>query len=289
MPNRTYVVIGHGSRVPEAVSQFRNLIEALSRHLVRPITDCFLQFADPDVPTGLRRAAESVGEGGEVVVLPMVLGAGGHQKNDIADALRWARKTFPRTTWRYGTPLGPHAKLVALLDLRVNETLGAASDSDSPEQPHVLVVGHGSSAPEGNSAVAATAYLLSERRPYRSVEYAFHARARPDVTEGVHRCAKLGASKLVVAPYVLFEGKVRRSIGQAASKAGAEAGIRVLCAKPLGVHRLLLEVVAQRLEEASNGTAAMVCDVCPYRWQTGDRDHQQGRQERSRDRCEEST
>jgi sirohydrochlorin cobaltochelatase len=266
MPDPTYLVVGHGSRVPEAVAQFCRFVDALADHIDRPVHHCFLELVDPDVATGLTDAAERVGAGGDVVVLPFVLGAGGHQKNDVAVGVQWAREQFPAVNFRYGTPLGPHAKLIDLLDLRVNQALETASDPAPRESTRVLVVGRGSSDPTSNSAVAKSAYLLFEGRPYRSVEYGFQAVARPRVAEAVRRCAALGAEQLVVAPYLLFTGRVDRSIKRVADQAADELALRVVHADTLGLHPLLLDVAAQRFQEAADGTAAMVCDICKYRW-----------------------
>lgn len=276
MPKQSYLVVGHGSRVPGAVSQFRRFVQALSDHIGRAVHHCFLAFEDPNVATGLADAAGHVGAGGDVIVLPLVLGAGGHQKNDVAVAIQRAREQFPEVTVRYGTPLGPHAKLIELLDLRVNHALQAASRSAPTKETRVLVVGRGSSDPTSNSAAAGSAYLLFEGRSYRSVEFAFQAAARPTVAAGVRRCAKLGARQLVVAPYLLFTGRVDRAIKRMAEEAGDDLGLPVLHAEPLGIHPLSLEVAAQRFEEAAGGTAAMVCDMCKYRWPMAGHEHQVG-------------
>ena len=130
----------------------------------------------------------------------------------------------------------------------------------------ILLVGHGSRDPDSNSTVAQSAYLLFEGRRYRSVEYAFLVVARPDVAEGVHRAAMLGARQLVVAPYLLFTGSADRRIKRISDEAAAGLNLHTVQADPLGSHPLLLDVAAQRFQEAADGTAAMVCDICQYRW-----------------------
>jgi sirohydrochlorin cobaltochelatase len=276
MPNQTYLLIGHGSRVPEAVDQFHRFVETLTDQIGRPVRHCFLEFTDPDMRTGLADAAASAGEGGEVIVAPLVLSAGGHQKNDVAAGVQWAREQFPRVVFRQGTPVGPHAKLVDLLDLRITEALDGVSDSVAEEETCVLIAGHGSRDPDSNSTLAQTAYLLFEGRRYRSVEYAFLVVARPDIAQGVHRAAMLGARQLVVAPYLLFAGSADRRIRRIASRAAAELNLHTLHADPLGSHPLLLDVVAQRFQEAADGTAAMVCDICKYRWPMAGHEDQVG-------------
>lgn len=276
MSNRTVLVVGHGSRVPEAIAQFHHFTDDLSARLDQPVHYCFLELADPDMATGLSNAAQSAGNGGEVWVLPLFLGAAGHQKNDVPASIQWAREQFPGVTFRYGTSLAPHAKLIELLDLRVRQVMEADPDALPPEETIVLIVGRGSNDPTSNSEVARSAYLLLEKRPYLSVEYAYQAVARPRVDRGVRRCKLLGARQVVVAPYILFTGKVDEDIRHVSSRMAAELGLRALHAQYLGVHPLLLDVAEQRLQEAIEGTASMNCDLCKYRWPMAGYEHQVG-------------
>ena len=276
MSKQIYLLVGHGSRVPEAVEQFYHFVDALSDRIGRPVYHCFLEFTDPDMRTGLTDAAARAGEGGDVIVVPLVLSAGGHQKNDVAVEIQWARRQFPEVTFRYSTPLGPHAKLVDLLDLRIAQALDAAANAVSKEETRVLVVGHGSRDPDSNSTVAQSAHLLFEGRGYRSVEYAFLVVARPDVAEGVRRAAILGARQLVIAPYLLFTGSADRRIRRISDQAAGEFGLHIVHADPLGIHPLLLDVAVQRFQEAAEGAAAMVCDICKYRWPMAGHEDQVG-------------
>ena len=276
MSKQVVLMVGHGSRVPEAISEFHRFADALAKRLNRPVQRCFLELEDPDMATGLTHAAKSVGEGGEVIVLPLFLGAAAHQKNDVPASIQWARDHFPEVVFRYGTALGCHAKLITLLDSRVRECLDAQEGAFTPEETAVLVAGRGSSDPSSNGDVAKTAHLLFEKRPYLTVEYAFQAVARPTVAEGVRRCAALGAKQVVVAPFVLFTGKVIEDIRRVSACAGVELGLPVLQAKYLQMDALLLEVAEQRLQEASEGTVAMNCDQCKYRISMAGYEHQVG-------------
>jgi sirohydrochlorin cobaltochelatase len=266
MSNQAILIVGHGSRVPEAVGQFHEFTHALSSYLNQPVRSCFLELAEPDLATGLTEAAKLVGDGGEVVVLPLFLGAAGHQKNDVAYAIQWARQQFSDVTFHYGTHLGSHAKLVELMDLRVRECLAVNREALPPEETAVLIVARGSSDPDSNSEVAKLSRLLFEQRSYQTVEYAYQAVARPRVDAGVHRCKLLGAKQVVVAPFILFTGRVDADLRKVSQRTGEELGVRVLQAGYLGIHPLLIEVVAQRLQEATDGTAAMTCDLCKYRF-----------------------
>lgn len=281
MSQQTILLVGHGSRVPAAIDQFLELTHALSIYLQQPVGHCFLELADPDLATGLTGAAQHVGQGGSVIVLPLFLGGAGHQKNDVAYAVQWARQKFPQVTFRYGTHLGVHAKLVELLDLRVRECLAAEPQALPPEQTAVLMVARGSSDPDSNSEVAKLSRLLFEKRSYHTVEYAYQAVARPRVDEGVRRCHLLGAKQVVIVPFILFTGRVDADLRHVSEQAGESLEVRVLQAGYLGLHPLLVEVVAQRLQEAGDGTAAMTCDLCKYRFSMAGYEHQVGQPQES--------
>ena len=276
MTKQAILMVGHGSRVPEAIAQFQRFADALSKRLDRPVRRCFLELTEPDMATGLSDNAQAVGRGGEVVVLPLFLGAAAHQKNDVASSIHWAREQFPGVTFRYATPLGPHAKLGQLLDVRVRECLETHEDALPQAETGVLVVGRGSSDPSSNGDIAKMAHLLLEKRPYLAVEYAFQAVAHPTVGEGVRRCKSLGAKQVVVAPFILFTGKVDEDIRRVSGGAGAALDLRVLQAQYLELHELLLDVAEQRLREARDGRAAMNCDLCKYRFPMAGYEHQVG-------------
>ncbi len=274
MTNQQLLIVGHGSRVPQAVVEFNQFAAAVAAQINIPTATCFLELADPDLATGLSDAAHTVGAGGEVLVLPLFLGGAAHQKNDVAAAIHWARAHFPDVNFHYGTPLNPHANLVALTALRVEETLTA--DTLPPEETAVLVVGRGSSDPASNAEIARTASLLWEKRPFLTVEYAFQAVAHPKVADGLQRCLTLGARQIVVVPYLLFTGKVDESIRAIADRFSRERGIPVLTTKYLNAHPLVVAVAVQRVQEMFDQTAAMTCDLCKYRHPMAGYEHQVG-------------
>ncbi|HEX9117544.1 MAG TPA: sirohydrochlorin chelatase [Anaerolineae bacterium] len=266
MINQVVLAVGHGSRATQSIAEFHQFAADLSRRSERPVSACFLELADPDMATGLVRAATEAGDGGQVIVLPAFLGAAGHQKNDVAAALNWIRGQFPLVRFRQAAHLGIHANLVELLDLRIRETLAAHPDRLPLEETSLLVVGRGSSDPGANSEIARLAYLLGENRPYLSAEYAFQAVAHPTLEEAVRRCRRLGASQVMVAPFLLFSGRVHDDICSVTRQAGEALGLAVLTAPYLGVHPLLTEVAHQRLQDAILDRTVMSCDLCKYRF-----------------------
>jgi sirohydrochlorin cobaltochelatase len=271
------LMVAHGSPSQAAIAQTQEFCRQFTERCPFPVNLCFLEISKPDLENGLRDAAQLAGDEGKVVVLPLFLGAAGHQKNDLPVALQWARAEYPATEFLSATPFGPHANLISLLDLRIQEALAQVIDPQPKEESIVLVVGRGSSDPDSNSEIARTARLLFENRVYKSVEYAYQAVASPTIAEGVERAVRLGAKQLIVAPDLLFTGWVEQDILVKVSEKAQEYGLPVVTARPLGVHSLLLEVAAACLEQAIKGQTRMSCNICKYRLPMAGYEYQVGK------------
>ena len=110
------------------------------------------------------------------------------------------------------------------------------------------------------------ARLLQEGRPYAFVEPAFVSLAMPDVAAGLARCRALGAKRVVVAPYFLFDGVLPRRVGdQARAFGAAHPDLDVLVAGHLGDSEALADLVVERYRETLSGDIRMNCDTCAYR------------------------
>ena len=259
------LMIAHGSPSENAIAQANLFCRQFSERCSFSVILCFLELSQPDVEYGLGTAAMRAGKEGRVVILPLFLGAAGHQKNDVPVAIQWARNEFPGVEFVSAAPFEPHANLVSLLDLRVRGALDAARSALPAEESIVLVVGRGSSDPDSNSEIARMARLLFENRPYHGVEFAYQAVAKPAIAAGIERAALLGAGQVIVAPYLLFTGWVEQQIIDHATESANKHNLPIIAAQPLGVHPLLLEVAEQRLSQALHGEAKMTCDACKYR------------------------
>ncbi len=252
-------IVAHGTRSAQGLAQSRAFARALAERLALPAQLCFLELAEPDLDTGLALSAEAVHGAGDVTVLPLFLGAGDHYKSDTPDAMRRCAERYPGVTFRYAVPLGPHPRLIDLLRLRVEQALATHPDRASPEETALLVVGRGSLEEDSNSEIARLACLLRSGAPWRAVEYAFQAVKHPTVAEGVARCRQLGARQVVVAPYLLFAGRVYDDICATSARA-AEPDMAVIHAEYLAgssdsVHgdaprAWLVDVAEQRAREA---------------------------------------
>jgi sirohydrochlorin cobaltochelatase len=190
----------------------------------------------------------------------LVLVAAGHAKGDIPAALEREVRRQPGTRYRFGRPLGPHPTLLAVLRDRIAAVM---SDRDRAETA-VVLVGRGSTDPDANAEVSKVARLLQETGGFAFVETAFVSLARPNVSEGLRRAVLLGARKIVVAPYFLFDGVLPQRVAIQAREFAAP-GVDVRVAGYLGDCAPLAELAVERYHEALHGDIRMNCDTCAYR------------------------
>lgn len=112
----------------------------------------------------------------------------------------------------------------------------------------LLVVDHGSRAPEADRVVAEVAKLLRRSRPGLVVHVAHLYGAPPTVEEGFAKCAADGATAVIVHPFLLAPGRhALEDLPRLAAQAAAKfPHIIFRVTPPLGAHEKLAEVVLER-------------------------------------------
>src|SRR5260370_763072 len=171
------LIAGHGSRDPEGIAEFLEL----ARHFrsCRPevaVETAFLEFARPTIQEGIDRLVRH--RTGTIVVLPGVLMAAGHAKNDMASEVRLARQRHPKVDIHMGRALEIEPKLLQLCQLRYREALAGRAPIDTA-QTLLLLVGRGSSDPDANANIAKVARFLQEGYPTGWAAWAYSGVARP--------------------------------------------------------------------------------------------------------------
>ncbi len=277
MTSPPLLLAGHGSADPAGAAAFSALRERVVTLLAPASVDVaggFIELAGPPLSAAV---AELVSRGHDrVVAVPVVLAAAGHAKGDIPAALAAQRARHPGLSFAYGRPLGPHPTLLTLVAARISEVLPAeraagAMGPGGQDPTAVLVVGRGSTDPDANAELAKTSRLLWETQPrggqrYEFTETAFVSLASPRVGEGLERCRRLGARRMVVARYFLFPGVLPdRVAAQAAAYAAAHPDLDIRCTGVLGDCDELAKLAVQRYREALTGDIRMNCDMCVYR------------------------
>nr|WP_263327897.1 sirohydrochlorin chelatase [Neobacillus sp. Marseille-Q6967] len=261
---KAILFVGHGSRDQEGNKQVREFIDAMRRTwddsiLVEP---CFLEFERPSVNQGIEVCVEKGAD--HIVVIPIMLLQAGHSKIHIPAAIDEAKKKYPFVQFTYGRPIGIHEETFEILKTRLAEI---GENLDCPEEDTaVLLLGRGGSDPDANSDLYKIARLLWEKTNYKIVEPAFMGVTTPLVNEGIERCLKLGAKKVIILPYFLFTGiLIKRLEEMMVPFQNQYSNIEFKLAGYFGYHPKLQTILIDRVEEAIGDEVKMNCDTCQYR------------------------
>jgi sirohydrochlorin cobaltochelatase len=204
----------------------------------------FLELASPDIAAALDALVARGAR--DIVVFPSMLFAAGHTRIDIPSVIDGQRRRHPNVCLRYAGHFGIDPTLLAMVGQRIDE-VAAAEDHD---RTGVLLVGRGASDPDANAHLRTIARLLQQGRPYLFVEVAFSGLAQPPVPEGLERCRRLGAERLVVVPYFLFTGILPKRMGaQAGAFAREHPQLQVSVARHLWPDDRLVALVLARYRE----------------------------------------
>ncbi|MGK5675937.1 uroporphyrinogen-III C-methyltransferase [Micromonospora sp. URMC 106] len=257
------VIVGHGTRSAAGVDQFVAFVERVRRRAAGTLGDVEGGFIELSRPPLTDAVGALVDRGHRsLVALPLVLTAAGHGKGDIPAALARERQRHPGLSYVYGRPLGPHPLLHTALEQRIDDVLAG----DDRAGTWVALIGRGSTDPDANAEVAKVARLLWEGRGYAGVEPGFISLAEPSVPAVLDRLRRLGARRIVVAPYFLFAGVLPdRIVAQSADFAAAHPDLDVRVADLIGDCDALADLVLERHAEARRGDIRMNCDTCAYR------------------------
>jgi precorrin-8X/cobalt-precorrin-8 methylmutase len=266
-PDYGIVVAGHGSRDPEGVKEFEALIDCLrSRTPGRKVTYGFLEFARPTIDEAVR---ENVASGArEIVVVPGVLLAATHAKNDMPSEVLALQAEMPDVKLHYGAAMHLHPLILKLCREKIIEAEARSTQVLKRSETCLVVVGRGTTDPDANSDVSKLARILEEGLGFGGSFVCYSGTARPLLAEGLATAAKLGFKRLVVAPFFLFTGILVKRIQAAAEEIGLRhPEVEVLCSDYLGIHEHVADALLERAAEAQAGKAASNCSLCKYRTQ----------------------
>lgn len=229
MTGPVLLAVAHGSPEPRAEHIFDALLARVRSE--RPELTAVLAYLghySPDVPT----AIESIARQGiaEIVVVPLLLSAAYHAKNDLPGLLRTARLEYPGLALSQAEVLGPHPLLFDVVRRRLAEV--------EVEPDAALVLGAvGTSDPTANAELADVAASLGA-----SIGFASGSPALPGVVAGLRA---QGARQVAVAAYALAPGQLPDRFHDA----GADVVTEVIGAAPEVAELVLLryDAVVDRL------------------------------------------
>ena len=259
------VIAGHGSRDPEGVVEFENLVRLVrERAGGRRVHHGFLEFARPTIAEAVR---ESVVSGAaRIAVVPGLLLAATHAKNDIPSEVQALQEQFPATNLHYGSALHLHPLILRLMREKIVQCEALCQRMIRRSESCLVVVGRGTTDPDANSEVSKLGRILEEGLGFGGSFVCYSGTSRPLVEEGLERASRLGFQRLVVAPFFLFTGTLVKRIYAAADQvAQRHPEIEILKSDYLGAHALLADAFLERAEEVFAGRSVASCSLCKYR------------------------
>ncbi len=145
-----------------------------------------------------------------------------------------------------------------------NDNAGDYDMTDSVQAKAVLLLGHGSKAPEANETLRKVAASVQFYGGYGAVLPAFLQMERPDFQEGVDRLVSMGFRDIIVMPYFLYMGlHVTKDLPDEMERALVRyPGIKLTLTRNLGFHDKLVDVTVERIGEAL-GAGAVAAAVSP--------------------------
>jgi sirohydrochlorin cobaltochelatase len=265
-------LVGHGSRDAEGTQEFLRLVDQFRLHDPQRVVECgFLEFAKPVIAEGVERCVERGAR--TIAVLPGMLMAAGHAKNDIPSEIHEARQRYPDVRFHYGRHLHLHSNIIELCRMRLEEAeRGYALSCQKGEgtvarkDTLLLVVGRGSSDPDANADICKLARILGEGMDFGWSAACYIGVTTPLLPEALERSQRLGFARILVFPFFLFTGVLEKRIRQQTLEfAQLHPETEFLCAGYLDVHPLLLSAFLERADEAVQGSPNMNCELCKYR------------------------
>ena len=244
MPEQVLVAVAHGSTDPRAAATIGDLMtvaaeraakRAREQGLIPPgLRAAYLSHAAPSLPQVLG----SIEPGTEVTVLPLLLTAAYHSKTEIPRVLASSQVRLLRVSC--GAPLGPHPLLLRALERRMPSVA-----FENAAETGVVLAAAGSSDPEANGTITRLAARWQARTGWFAVRPAYASAGDPTPAAAVAGLLRAGASRVVVASYLLAPGLFADRIRDASLAAGADAVSSALGAAPE-----IADVVLDRYTEA---------------------------------------
>ncbi|MGN7476267.1 CbiX/SirB N-terminal domain-containing protein [Solibacillus silvestris] len=261
---KAVLFVGHGSRLEAGNEEVRQFVEQMKAYIdpALLVETCFLEFASPNIEDGIQLCVERGAD--EVHVIPIILLHAGHSKIHIPAEIEHAREHFPDVRFTYGQTIGIHEEIFEILKSRLTEV--GFNPGEKHEDTAILLIARGGSDPYANGDFYKITRLLWEKLDVPIVESAFMGVTTPSVEQGIERCVRLGAKKIVMLPYFLFTGVLMERMAKMAQQFTEQyEEVDLLLANYFGYHPNLKKVLLERMEQALDGTSTGMNDLENFR------------------------
>lgn len=240
------VIAGHGTRVNAGAEAAAELVDRV-RHLLPDVRveAGFVELTPPTIDEALDAV---LADSPAAVVVPLMIGTGGHVREDIPEAIETAKADHGDATVVYTRHVGSPK---ALIDA-VHERITAARGNWAAEDTDVVMVGRGCSVTDANADHVRLSRVVFETGGYRQVLSAFIQVARPSLPMILEQYYASGSRRLVVMPHFLFTGLLDQWVHEHVDAfRAAHPDVEVRVADVIGPCDELARVVAQRYKEGA--------------------------------------
>lgn len=259
------LICGHGSRDPEGVEGFKELVRSLKPRYPNQVVDYgFLEFAHPVFAATVERMY--VMGVRHITAIPAILFAGGHAKNDIPFEMNTLQNQYPDLKIKMGKHIGITAPLLQLAKKLIEQEESNREAVDRKETC-LLVVGRGTSDPDANSDIAKFTRMLWEGMGFGFASTAFIGVTTPLLKDALPVLDRLPYRRVIVLPVFLFTGVLLKKIYQQIEEFQLLTSKELIATKSFENDELLLQSLDERIAEVETGTPNMNCQLCKYRTQ----------------------
>lgn len=241
-PPPALLLVGHGTRDPDGQREFtevaRKVAVALPGTLV---VSCCLELTEPTIAAGVRELVERGAR--RFVVVPVLLFAGGHARQDIPAAVAQAAASYPALTFTQAGHLGCQGPMLQLSADRFRaaqrlslDEPGRLESIDLPSSPtYVVMVGRGGTDGDAREEMRQFVALRMQMTPAAGVTIGYLAGDGPTLAEALDAAERSGLPRIVVQPHLLFQGRLVAEVRrQAVERASRRPDLEWLLADHLG-------------------------------------------------------
>ncbi len=292
------IVVGHGSKDPEALIEFELTVKLMQERLAKSqtaladfestelkISAAYLEFAKPDISEAVDHAIAE--KAGRIIIVPALLMAATHAKNDMPAELAALRVRHPNIEIKFAAAMDLHPNLLQLCQERIIAAEANTTKIIPRSDTCLVLVGRGTSDSDVNADISKLARMLEEGMGFGASYVCFTGTASPLTETGLEEATKLGKKRLLVMPYLLFTGVLYKRVITACSSMSQKWQKRknaqsdflmpeLLLANYLGPDQKVADVFLERSLEGHLGKAHMNCSLCKYRVQVVGYENQVG-------------
>lgn len=235
--------IFHGSRLKESKEEAFSFFQDVKREVPYEIQEmCFLELAKPTVKEGFAACVEK--GAADIAVIPVLLLAAGHAKQDIPAILADLQVDYPEAKIFYGNPLGVESLMVQAVIDRIQNVW-----TRSAKRTKIILIGRGSHDAEMKGDFEALGRMLEEKLEVATI-CCYLTAASPLFHNVVQSVPMMMEEEIIIVPYLLFKGLLLKDVQKEVEELQKQTGKSILLTDHIGDHPAVKKLLRLRVEEA---------------------------------------